>query len=302
MSAASILDFILLAAIWGSSFLFMRVAVVEFGALPTAAVRVAVASAFLLPLLLWRGQGAVLRRHWKAIFTIGVLNSGIPFALFSFALLSITTGLSAILNATVPLFGALVAWLWLKDRPGGSRIVGLVVGFAGVAMLAWDKASFRPDASGIAPGWAVLACLGASICYALAASATKRHLTGLPPLATATGSQVGATLGLALPALWLWPAQAPSGQAWLAVLAVGVVCTGLAYILYFRLIAQAGPAKALAVTFVVPVFAIFYGAVFLGEPVTPWMLLCGVVIVCGTALATGLLKLPMPGGRARTQP
>jgi len=292
MPVASIIDFVLLAAIWGSSFLFTRVAVVEFGPLPTAAVRVAIAAVFLLPLLLWRGQGPQLRRHWKALTVIGLLNSGIPFALFAFALLSITTGLSAILNATVPLFGALVAWLWLRDQPTGSRILGLVIGFLGVALLAWDKASFRPGDSGIAPAWAVLACLGATICYAVAASAAKRHLSGLPPLVTATGSQLGATLGLALPALWLWPAQMPSSQSWLSVVAVGVLCTGVAYVIYFRLIEQAGPARALAVTFVVPVFAIVYGALFLGEAVTSWMLLCGAIIVCGTALSTGLLKIP----------
>lgn len=292
MGFASIVDFILLAAIWGSSFLFTRVAVVEFGVLPTAAVRVAVAALFLLPLLFWRGLVPQFRRHWKAVLAIGVLNSGIPFALFAFALLSITTGLSAILNATVPLFGALVAWIWLKDRPTGSRIVGLAIGFLGVALLAWDKATFKPDVSGIAPAWAVLACLAATICYAIAASATKRYLTGLPPLVTATGSQVGATLGLALPAAWMWPAQMPSAQSWLALVVVGVLCTGIAYVLYFRLIESAGPARALAVTFVVPVFAIFYGVLFLNEPVTLWMLLCGGIVVCGTALSTGLLKLP----------
>lgn len=283
-------DFALLAAIWGGSFLFMRIGTVEFGALPTAAVRVGIASAFLLPLLVLRGLGQQLRARWKMIFAIGVLNSGIPFACFSFALLSITTGLSAILNATVPLFGALIAWAWLKDRPAGSRVLGLAVGFAGVAMLAWDKASFKPDASGVAPGWAVLACLLATFCYGLAATATKRYLSGLPPLVTATGSQLGATLGLALPAIWLWPAQPPSLKAWLALVVVGVVCTGIAYILYFRLIEQAGPARALAVTFLVPVFAVFYGVLFLAEPVTGWMLLCGAVIVFGTALSTGLLK------------
>jgi drug/metabolite transporter (DMT)-like permease len=292
MPRASIIDFIALAAIWGSSFLFMRLAVVEFGPLPTAAVRVAIAAAFLLPLMLAKGHGKVFARHWPAICVIGVLNSGIPFLLFAFALLSITTGLSAILNATVPLFGALVAWLWLKDRPASSRILGLVIGFAGVALLAWDKASFRADAGGIAPAWAVLACLLATVCYAIAASATKRFLTGLPPLVTATGSQVGATAGLALPAAWLWPQQLPGTQAWLALLVVGVLCTGVAYVLYFRLIEQAGPARALAVTFLVPVFAILYGALFLREQVTPWMLVCGLVIVCGTALSTGLLKLP----------
>jgi len=290
-----IIDFVLLAAIWGASFLFMRIATVEFGAMPTAAVRVAIAAVFLLPLLWLRGLGPQLRRHWKPVFLIGILNSGIPFACFAFALLSITTGLSAILNATVPLFGALIAWLWLKDRPGGSRVLGLAVGFAGVALLAWDKASFKPDASGIAPGWAVLACLLATLCYGLAANATKRYLSGLPPLVTAAGSQIGATLGLALPAFWFWPAQTPSLQAWLALVVVGVVCTGIAYVLYFRLIEQAGPARALAVTFVVPVFAVFYGVLFLGVAVTGWMVLCGLVIVCGTALSTGLLKFGRKG-------
>ncbi|HET8745174.1 MAG TPA: DMT family transporter [Ramlibacter sp.] len=291
MSFSSIIDFAALAAIWGSSFLFMRFAVVDFGAIPTAAVRVTVAAAFLLPLMLWKGHAAVFRANWRAICVVGILNSALPFALFSFALLAITTGLSAILNATVPLFGALVAWLWLKDRPTGTRVLGLAIGFLGVALLAWDGASFKPTASGIAPAWAVLACLLATICYAIAASATKRYLSGLPPLVTATGSQVGAAAGLLLPALWLWPAQAPGTRAWLAVAVLGLLCTGIAYILYFRLIEQAGPARALAVTFLVPVFAILYGLLFLGEHVTPRMLACGAVVVCGTALSTGLLKL-----------
>jgi drug/metabolite transporter (DMT)-like permease len=193
----------------------------------------------------------------------------------------------------VPLFGALVAWWWLKDRPAGSRIVGLLVGFTGVAALAWDKASFRPDAvSGIAPAWAILACLLATVSYAFAASAAKRFLSGLPPLMTAAGSQLGSTLALAVPALWLRPAHMPSTQSWLAIVVLGVLCTGIAYILYFRLIEQAGPARAVAVTFAIPVFAILYGALFLGEPVTSWMVGWGAVVLVGTALATGLLKIP----------
>ena len=285
-------DFFLLAAIWGSSFLFMHLAVIEFGALPTAAVRVTIASLFLLPIVWLKGHLPALRLHWKKVFFIGLLNSGIPFACFAFALLSISSGLSAILNATVPMFGALVAWLWLKDKPTRLRVLGLVIGFTGVAMLAWDKATFKPDASGAAPGWAVLACLLACICYGISASYTKRFLGGLPPLVTAGGSQIGAMLGLALPAALLWPAQAPGVTAWLALLVVGVLCTGLAYIVFFRLIENAGPPRALSVTFLVPVFAVFYGAVFLGERVTTWMLICAAVIVCGTALSTGLLKLP----------
>lgn len=285
-------DFLWLAAIWGSSFMFMRVAALEFGALPTAAVRVMVASAFLLPLLHFKRQTGVLRRHWKKVFAVGVLNSGVPFACFSFALLYITTGLSSILNATVPLFGALVAWVWLGDRPNATRTLGLAIGFSGVALLAWGKASFKPDASGLAPGWAILACLVATLCYGLAASFTKKYLTGIPPLVTATGSQMGASLGLLLPAVWFWPDHAPGLHSWLAVLALGVLCSGVAYILYFRLIERAGPAKALTVTFVVPVFAMTYGALLLGESVSQWTLVCGAVILLGTALSMGLWGLP----------
>ena len=289
----------MLASIWGSSFLFTRLAVVEFGALPTAAVRVAIAALFLLPLLLMRGHGPQLRQHWKAVFLVGLLNSGIPFACFAFALLYITTGLSSILNATVPLFGALVAWIWLKDRPDGSRILGLVIGFAGVALLASDKAGLRPAPPGGPTGWtetwgpmlAIAACLLATLCYGISASYTRRYLGGLPSLVTATGSQIGATLGLALPAILFWPARTPGLTAWLAILFVGVACTGIAYVLYFRLIESAGPARALTVTFLVPVFALFYGGVFLGESITPWMIGCGAVILVGTSLSTGLLRL-----------
>jgi drug/metabolite transporter (DMT)-like permease len=209
------------------------------------------------------------------------------------------------LNATVPLFGAIVAWFWLKDRPSGSRLLGLVIGFAGVALLAGDKAGFRSADGGADPlgAWApllaVAACLLATLCYGVSASFARRYLGGLPSLVTATGSQIGATLFLAMPALWMWPAQLPGLRAWAAVLVVGVVCTGLAYVLYFRLIEAAGPARALAVTFVVPVFALVYGTAFLDESVTAWMLLCGGVVVCGTALSTGLVQLPRWAGRRR---
>jgi drug/metabolite transporter (DMT)-like permease len=211
----------------------------------------------------WLGTavGTALEKN----FFVGLLSSGIPFACYAFALLSISTGLSSILNATVPLFGAVVAWVWLKDRPHGLRIVGLALGFIGVALLAWDKASFKPDATGQSSAWAVLACLVACLCYGLSASFTKRYLSGTPALVTATGSQLGASLGLALPTLWLWPARMPSSTAWLALLAVGVLCTGLAYILYFRLLAQMGPAGSLTVTFVIPVFAVVYGGHFSGR-------------------------------------
>ena len=290
-------EFVLLGAIWGSSFLFTQLAVAEFGAVPTAGLRVAIAALCLLPLLMLQGHGPVLRRHWKSVFLVGVLNSGLPFACFAFALLYLTTGLSAILNATVPLFGALVAWAWLKDRPASSRIVGLAVGFAGVVLLASDKAGIKTGAGGSAVdplgGWGptlgIVACLLGTLCYGISASYAKRYLGGLPSMVTATGSQLGATLALALPTLVLWPAHAPSLKAWAALLIVGLVCTGLAYVLYFRLIEAAGPARALTVTFIIPVFALVYGRVFLGETITLWMIGCGLVILLGTALSSGLI-------------
>jgi drug/metabolite transporter (DMT)-like permease len=162
-------------------------------------------------------------------------------------------------------------------------------------MLASRSAGLHAGASSNAALWAVIACLAACLCYGISASATRRYLVGVPPLATATGSQLGATLFLALPAIWLWPAQMPSLRAWLALLALGIACTGVAYILFFRLIERAGPARALTVTFLVPVFALFYGAVFLGENITQWMLISAVVIVCGVALSTGIVHLgPKP--------
>ena len=287
MKKSVYVEFILLAAIWGSSFLFTRIAAVEFGVMPTAFLRVLLAALFLMPFLLWSGHWPAFKKRAGPIMFVGMLNSGIPFALYAYAVMSITTGLSAILNATVPLFGAIVAWLWLKDKPTNSRIMGLVIGFIGVALLAGDQASFKPGGS----GWAILACLVATTCYAIAASYTRKYLMGVPPMATSTGSMIGAALGLSVPALLSWPSSVPSLQAWGSVLFVAILCTGVAYVLYFRLIEAAGPSKTLTVTFMIPVFAIVYGVLFLGEELTLWMIVCACVIICGTALATGLVKI-----------
>ncbi len=296
MNPTLALEFVLLAALWGSSFLFMRLGAAEFGIVPTAGLRVLLAALFLLPVFLVKGVWADFRQRAKAILFVGLLNSGIPFMLFAFAVMHITTGLTSILNATVPLTGALVAWLWLKDRPGGSRMLGLGIGFAGVTLLVIGKSGF--SATGVAGAGSTVitllamgACLLATLCYGLAASFTKRYLTGAHPLATATGSQIGAALGLALPTLWFWPNEPVSFTAWAAVAAVALLCTSIAYILFFHIIEQAGPSKALTVTFLVPVFALGYGALFLNETITPWMVGCGLVIICGTALSTGLVRL-----------
>jgi drug/metabolite transporter (DMT)-like permease len=286
MKRLDLAELTLLAALWGASFLFMRLGAHEFGPIPLAAVRVSLASLMLVPLLGARGQFPALRAHWRALLLVGALNSAIPFALFSFAALSITAGLSSILNATVPLWTAIVGWLWLRQGLTGWRVAGLTVGFAGVVFLAWDQASFKPGGS----GWAVVACLGATLCYGLAANATRRYLASAPALAVATGSQVAASVLLApLAALW-WPAQMPGAIAWGSALGLAALCTALAYILYFRLMARIGPTNAVSVTFMIPLFALLWGAMFLGESITLRMLAGAAIVLVGIALALGLIK------------
>jgi drug/metabolite transporter (DMT)-like permease len=289
VTAAWVRDFVALGAIWGSSFLFIRLAVGDFGPLATTALRVSIGAAFLLPVLLWRSDMRLLRQHWRALLVVGVLSSALPFGLYAYALTFITTGLSAILNATTPMFAALVAWIWLRDGLGVWRSLGLALGFAGVIVLAWDQASFKAT-GGMGPLLAVLACLGACMSYAVAASYTRLHLSQVPPLVTATGSQIGASVALALPAAFTWPTQAPSATAWLAVLVVGVFCTGLAYLLFYRLIARGSPSRTMTVGYLIPLFAVVYGVLLLDEQLTPAMVTGGLVILLGTALASGLLQ------------
>ena len=287
-----------LAALWGASFLFMRMGASQFGPVALAFVRVAGASVFLLGVLAMRGDLTLLLKHWRALLIVGITNSALPFLCFSYAALSITAGLSSIFNATTPLFGALIAWVWLKDKLTASRVLGLAIGFTGVLWLAADKASFKPGASDT--GWAVIACLAATVLYGFSASFTKKRLTDVPPLVQATGSQVSAALVLFVPALFFWPSRLPGASAWGAAIALALLCTGVAYVLYFRLIAHIGPANAIAVTFLIPAFAVLWGALFLGEALTlPMLLSCGVILV-GTGLTTGLLRMNFRRDRPAT--
>lgn len=289
MRPRDLADLLMLAALWGGSFLFMRISAGEFGPLALGAVRVVGASAFLMPLLMMREGLGDLRRHWPAILLVGLTNSALPFLCFGYAALSISAGLSSIFNATTPLFGALIAWAWLGDRLTRARVAGLAVGFAGVLWLAWDKASFKPGGT----GWAVLACLGATLLYGFSASFTKKHLAGIPPLALAAGSQLAAASLLVPLSLAWWPATLPSARAWLAAGALALLCTGVAYVLFFRLIAHVGATRAITVTFLIPVFAVLWGALFLSESLTPVMGLGCAVILLGTGLTTGVLKAPL---------
>jgi drug/metabolite transporter (DMT)-like permease len=289
-----------LAALWGASYLFMRVCAGEFGAMTLAGARAAIAAVLLLPLL--GGHWSALRRHWKPVLLVGLTNSALPFVLFALAAQGINASLSAIFNAATPLYAAVIGRLWLGEAIGRTRAAGLALGFCGVVWLAADNASFKPGAT----GWAVLACVAATMLYAFSAHFSKRYLATVPPLAVAAGSQLAAALVLAPAATALHPATLPSARAWGALLCLGALCTALAYVLFFRLIARVGAAKTMAVPFLVPAFGVLWGVLFLDETLTQAMAAGSALIVLGTALATGLISparrraahpLPRPGAR-----
>ena len=279
-------DFLLLAAAWGSSFLFMHLGALEFGAWSTAGLRIGIAALAMLPLLLLRCDLQLVRRKAVPLLLVGMLNTGIPFAFYCYALQHISTGLTAILNASSPLFGALVAWLWLREAPNRWRLLGLALGFIGITLLSWHKVTLGGEQT----IWAVLACLGATLCYGISATYTRKRLDGVPALAITSASLLGAAAVLAIPAAWNWPERMPGLEAWGALLALGLLCTAWAYVLFYRLIAEAGPAKALTVTFMVPLFALLYGALLLGEQVTLAMAGYGLVILLGVALSTEFIQ------------
>lgn len=289
MKARDTLDLILLAAIWGASFLFMRIAVPAFGPVALAFVRVAGAALMLLPLLAWRGEFGALRRHWRPLLVVGTTNSALPFICFGYATLSITAGLAAIFNAATPLTSATFAWAWLKEAMTRWRLLGLALGFAGVLGLAWHKAGLRGSGVDLAVLLAIVACLAGTLLYGFSASFTKRQLTGVPAMALAAGSQGAAALVLAPLAWSQWPTVPPGAGPWAAAIAAALLSSGLAYVLYFRLIARIGPTNAASVTFLVPVFAVVWGGWLLDEAITPAMVLGGLVIIAGTSLVLGLL-------------
>jgi drug/metabolite transporter (DMT)-like permease len=281
-----VIELVLLAAIWGASFLFMRIAAPEFGPVPLIAVRVGVAAAFLLLVLAPTGRARQLRAHAGALVAVGALSAAVPFSLFAYAVLWVTAGLASVLNATVPLFGAVVAYVWLGERLDKLRVAGLVIGFGGVVLLVWDRVSLAGGGS----TWAVGAALTASFLYGIAASFTKKFLGTVDPLVSATGSQLASAMLLFLPAVALWPGASPSPQAWISVTLLGILCTAVAVTFYFRLIARIGPARTVTVTYLIPVFGVLWGYVFLDETVSGRMIAGCAVILLGTSLASGALE------------
>jgi drug/metabolite transporter (DMT)-like permease len=288
MKLLQVAELLLLAALWGASFLFMRMAAPEFGPIWLIECRVLLAGLTLMPMVLKQGLLPAVQGHWRSLMIVGLLNSALPFSLLAFTSLHLPAGTTAILNGTVPFFGVAVAYVWLQERLTGSRIMGLLLGFTGVVVLVgWRETILTPGLL-----LAIGAGLWAALLYAIAAPFIRLHLQGVPSLAIAAGSQLSAALFL-LP--WLpftQPAQMPSSLAILAVLGLALLSTALAYILYFRLIQAVGSTRALTVAYLIPFFAMLWGALVLQEAMTKSMLAGGSLILLGTAIANQVVKLP----------
>jgi len=262
----------LLGAIWGAAFLFMRVAVPMFGIFALVEIRLAIGALMLLPFL-WRARARFPLALWPKLAGIGLLNSALPFLLFSWATLHAPAGVGAITNALTVLFTTLIAALFFGERITTRAGLALVTGFVGVVVLASGKMA------GVPVGWAALAGTGGSLLYGVAINLTRRHLSGLPSAAAAAAT-LGSSALLLLPfALWQWPTGEVPLQAWGAALALGVLCTGVAFLLYYRLIGRVGASRASTVTYLIPVFAVGWAWWLLDEPLTVTMAVSGVLIL-----------------------
>ena len=291
MRARDLAALLLLAAIWGSSYLFIRIAVSPLGPMPVSFLRVGIAAIGLIAFALLRYRHREVPRLDRCFLILGLLNAAVPYGLIALAELHLTASLAGILNATTPLFTALIVAAWNRERLGEKKLAGLTLGFCGVAVLVgWNPAPLD--------GWlavSVIAMLLASLSYGVATVYAKRALRGVSSLAAAAGQQLGAAvilLPLALGTVGVGSSDtSPSLKVVFAVLGLGLLCTSVAYLLYFHLIASAGAIAASSAGFLIPVFGILWSAIFLNEDVHASMLIGLAMILSSVALVNGL-QLP----------
>ena len=282
-----------LAAIWGASFLFMRIIAPEIGPVPTAFFRVSIAAAGLLVILAMMRVSWDFQGKFKTVLLLGVINSGVPATMYSVAAQVLPAGYSAIFNATTPLMGVLIGGLFFSERLTPSKVAGVCLGLFGVGVL--TRAG--PVAFDLQLLMGALACLVATTCYGFAGFLARRWLDqrgGLDSRLSALGSMLGATLFLlpffAYNAIRHPPASWGGWQVWSSLLGLGLVCTALAYVLYFRLLSAIGPVRSMTTTFLIPPFGVLWGALLLDEPLS-------MAHVYGGVLIAGALWLVLRPGR-----
>ena len=282
VSLRDISELIFLSAIWGSSFLFLRLTSPVFGPIFLIEIRVLSGLAVLLPLVLFLGKRAEFQKHWKMIATVSLMNMAIPFCFFAFSAVYIGAGLLSIINATVPIFSACVAYVVYKERLSRGSLLGLLIGFLGVFVL-----MFNPGESVGSSGWlAILSALLACLLYGTAINLTVNNLQGVSGLTITAGGLFVSSLVLLPFALWARPEVLPVGNIWWSVFALGIVCTGFGFVMFYRLIDRIGAGRAIMTTYLIPVFSILWGNIFLGESVTLIMVVGCILVLLGVGLTT----------------
>lgn len=282
MSLASLVRLLALAAIWGASFLFTRISVPVLGPVILIEFRVGLAAVFLMIIAVFLHKPLNAKQHWRHYLMLGIFNGALPFLLFGFAAQTLTASALCILNATSPIWGAVIGTMWFRHPLNGRAVLGLGLGIIGVGLIVGlDHLSAQRGA-----GTAIAAALLAAFSYGIATNYTKTAKS-VDSFSNAHGSMWAATLLIA-PAVPFAPlAASPGTGIMLAVVAVGIVCTGIAFLLYFRLVRDIGATSALTVTFLIPVFGILWGSLFLGEVITWGMMAGSCIVIAGTALVTG---------------
>jgi drug/metabolite transporter (DMT)-like permease len=271
-------ELLALGAIWGASFLFMRVAAKDFGPIALVEVRLVLGALVLFPFF-WRARSQFTPTHWWKMAGIGAINSAIPFALFAWAAQRAPAGIGAITNSTAVMFTALFAFALYGERISSRRTIGLIAGFVGVVVLASGRTA------GGSVWQAALAGTFAASLYGVGANLIRRHLAGLAPGAVAAATLIVASILLAPFAVATWPEASIPMASWASAAALGVFCTGAAYLLYYRLLYRIGAPRASTVTYLVPLFGVLWAWVVLDEPLTATMAIAGALILGGVALS-----------------
>lgn len=286
MAGSDIFRLLVLSSIWGASFLFMRVAAPSLGPVPLIWLRVGLATVCLSPLLLKKGTWEQCRRNWKELLVLGFFNAAFPFCLLAYATLTLEAGLTAVINAMTPLFTLFVTLIWVRKTPTLWQFAGTGLGLMGVVIFSWDVLSFEKGGG----GWAVVAAVCATISYGIGTNFLKIRMPSVSPGVATWGNMCAATILLTPLAFAKWPANAIPSLVWLNVILLAVVSTALAYLLFYRLITKVSALAATSVTFLVPIFAFIWGALFLGETLNFRMSLGIALTLSGTALTLGLFQ------------
>lgn len=287
MSPADTARLLLLSSLWGFSFIFMRVAVPEFGPVSLIGLRMGLGALLLLPLLASRQQLALLRANAGPLVVLGLTTTALPYSLLALATVGLEAGFTSLINAATPIATALIGMAFFATPVLREQIIGLTLALAGVGVLSFGRLDFEAGGD----GWFILAALAATICYGFGGNYSRTHLAHLPSRVLAAGSCAVAALALLVPSLLLWPSAPVSPLAWGSALGLAALSTAGALLLYFRLLSSAGATATSTVTMLVPVSALAWGMLLLGETLTLQMLAGMVATLLGTAIATGVLQL-----------